>query len=132
MSRWRLETRKPVILPRILLRLHAAVLPLLLLFVVVAAGGEVRPLAGAPIAVVEAAGEPSATKVNARTLPRAFIAATHDLDVDDETEMRVASTAPLWLVPTQRLAIVSTIARDHPAPPTHRPCAAPPTGPPHA
>jgi hypothetical protein len=52
MSRWRLETRKPVILPRILLRLHAAVLPLLLLFVVVAAGGEVRPLAGAPIAVV--------------------------------------------------------------------------------
>jgi hypothetical protein len=130
MSRWRLETRKPVILPRILLRLHAAVLPLLL-FVVVATGADVRPLSGVPTASIEAAVEASARQVRVGNLPRT-ITATANLDVDDDTDLRVASTAPVGLIPARCLAIVSTIAPDHAEPPTHRPCAAPPTGPPHA
>ena len=116
-------------LSRILLRLHSAVLPLLLL-AVVAAGAELRPFVGTPVTTVEAAIKASAAHPRAGSVPREIIAATTDLDVDDETELRGVPT--VQLAPAERPAIVAKISCAHSAPATHRACAAPPTGPPHA
>jgi hypothetical protein len=63
---------------------------------------------------------------------RTVFAATADLDVDDEEQPRVASFESLDLA-SERLAIaVATHSVSRRVPPSHPPCASPPTGPPYA
>jgi hypothetical protein len=63
---------------------------------------------------------------------RTVLAATADLDIDDEEQPRVASLETLDAA-GERLAFAATLLISRRAArPTHRPCAFPPTGPPHA
>lgn len=63
---------------------------------------------------------------------RPVLAATADLDVDDEEQPRVASFESLDLA-SERLAIIAAVLSVYcRAPLSHPPCASPPTGPPHA
>jgi hypothetical protein len=63
---------------------------------------------------------------------RSIIAATADLDIDDEEQPRVASLASSN-AGSERIAFALEFIPTHrAAAPTHPPCASPPTGPPHA
>lgn len=63
---------------------------------------------------------------------RSVIAATADLDVDDDTVPPGAATVRHY-VAAERIAFALALRPSRPAArPSHRPCAAPPTGPPHA
>jgi hypothetical protein len=120
-----------VILPRILFHLQTALLPLLLL-VVMAAGADLRPPVGTPLAIVKAVVDAPLAHPPAGTAQRGLFAVAADLDVDDDTEVRVASIARVVLSLAGHLALGSTIPRADVLPATHPPCAAPPTGPPYA
>jgi len=63
---------------------------------------------------------------------RPVLAATADLDVDDEEQPHVASFESLDLA-SERLAIIAAVVSvSCRVPLSHPPCASPPTGPPHA
>lgn len=63
---------------------------------------------------------------------RTVLAATADLDIDDEEQPRVASLASLNAISEHIAFALELVPTHRAAAPTHPPCASPPTGPPHA
>jgi hypothetical protein len=85
-----------------------------------------------PVAVAELTSQTSGLGDRNSVERRPVLAATADLDVDDEEQPRVASLAALDLA-SERLALVAAaLSVYRRVPLSHPPCASPPTGPPHA
>jgi hypothetical protein len=85
-----------------------------------------------PVAAVEVSSQTSRLGDRNSAKRRPVLAATADLDVDDEEQPRVASFESLDLA-SERLAVITAVrsvcCR---VPLSHPPCASPPTGPPYA
>jgi hypothetical protein len=119
-----------VISQRVFLRLLQA-LAALLLSAAVPLGGGSRAHDGVLIGTVESSSKTgSLSDQPARGHGDAALAAY--LDVDDEQDQHVEQAPHIRPADTWCAAVVAVVITDPSPPATHRCCAAPPTGPPHA
>jgi hypothetical protein len=104
----------------------------LLVFAAVPSGAEGARAQGVFAEITGAGPEPPALDDRAQERqPDPAIAAAARLDLDDEKGLDGGSEPRLVTFVPSALRLVVRASRCAPAP-THRPCAAPPTGPPHA
>jgi len=85
-----------------------------------------------PAATVEVSSQTSRLSDRNSAERRTVLAATADLDIDDEEQPRVASLASLNAISERIAFALKLVPTRRAAAPTHPPCASPPTGPPYA
>lgn len=125
--------REPVISSRSLsFRLTLSSLTGILLLAIGLVCPDLRVHDPRPAAVAEVTSQSSQPGDRNSTERRTVLAAAFDVDADDEEQPRVASLDTIDRA-SDRLAILATTLTSYRrAPLSHRPCAFPPTGPPHA